>query len=216
MSPADEDGDELWLRFRQVDNAIRLAEYRRAIICAVVFGTSAIAEILRRELARALPEILDRDVPISITPDGDALIVGTIDELTTIGIIVPPTESRELGDEGFRIRTHRAPSGNRILIAGNSAPAALTGTFDFLRLLQTHPAIHALDILSRRRILAPWDDLDGSIERGYAGCTLRNWDELPKTIDPRCHDFVFIYHLRSPRRSNSTAWRRTIRAIRQS
>ncbi|MEW5720733.1 MAG: alpha-glucuronidase, partial [Chloroflexota bacterium] len=42
----------------------------------------------------------------------------------------------------------------------------------------------------RRRILAHWDNLDGSIERGYAGRSLWNWDALPKQIDARYHDYA--------------------------
>jgi len=35
-----EDGYELWLRYRQVDNPDRLAQYRQAISGVVVLGTS--------------------------------------------------------------------------------------------------------------------------------------------------------------------------------
>jgi alpha-glucuronidase len=83
---------------------------------------------------------------------------------------------------------------NYILVTANSATAVLTGTFHFLRLLQTHQDISALDITSRprirHRILAHWDNLDGSIERGYAGRSLWNWDELPNKIDARYHDYA--------------------------
>ena len=39
-------------------------------------------------------------------------------------------------------------------------------------------------------MLDHWDNLDGSIERGYAGRSLWKWDELPATIDPRLHDYA--------------------------
>jgi alpha-glucuronidase len=35
------------------------------------------------------------------------------------------------------------------------------------------------------RVLDHWDNLDGSVERGYAGKSLWKWDELPGTLDPR-------------------------------
>ncbi len=207
-----EDGYELWLRYRPVDDTERLAQYRQAIGCVVVPGTSATAEIIRRELARALPALLDMAVPFAERPTGNALIVGTAAELEAIGVTIPLAESRELGAEGFLIRSLPAVIASRvaakqspgnlldqsnrnwILITGNSAPAVLTGTFHFLRLLQTHQDIRALDIKSHpriaRRVLAHWDNLDGSIERGYAGRSLWNWDTLPKTIDPRYHDYA--------------------------
>ncbi len=196
MSLSDEDGYDLWLRYRKTDDAARLTQYRDAIKRAVVLGASATAEIIRRELARALPVMLDRAVPILDQPDNDALIVGTVDELKTIGVSIPQNDSRNLGDDGFIITSNLQSSISdlRIIIAANSASATLTGAFHFLRLLQTHQDIRALDISSRprirRRILAHWDNLDGSIERGYAGRSLWNWDELPKTIDPRYHDYA--------------------------
>ena len=35
------------------------------------------------------------------------------------------------------------------------------------------------------RILNHWDNPDGTVERGYAGCSLWNWEELPGTLSPR-------------------------------
>jgi alpha-glucuronidase len=40
-----------------------------------------------------------------------------------------------------------------------------------------------------RRLLNHWDNLDGSIERGYAGTSLWKWNELPARIDPRVEDY---------------------------
>ena len=35
-----------------------------------------------------------------------------------------------------------------------------------------------------------WDNLDGTVERGYAGRSLWQWEELPKTISPRYEDYA--------------------------
>ncbi|MBI5302692.1 MAG: alpha-glucuronidase [Chloroflexi bacterium] len=147
------------------------------------------------------------------------MIVGTVDELKTIDVSIPQNDCRNLGSDGFLIRSYsviasdegakQSPTSdwgllraqnalamtenNCILITANSAPAVLIGAFHFLRLLQTHQDIRVLDVTGRprirHRILAHWDNLDGSIERGYAGRSLWNWDELPK-IDPRYHDYA--------------------------
>jgi alpha-glucuronidase len=53
-----EAGYELWLRYRKIDNAERLAQYRQAINSAAVLGRGATAELIRSELARALPALL--------------------------------------------------------------------------------------------------------------------------------------------------------------
>ena len=194
MNITGEDGYELWLRYRKVNDAARLAQYRTAITSAVALGTGATTAIIQSELARALPVLLDNAVPFLEKPDGNALVVGTLDELAAIGVSIPKTDCRALGEEGFLIRSQRAGDTNRILIAGNSAPAVLTGVFHFLRLVQTHQDIRALDFSSspriRRCILAHWDNLDGSIERGYAGRSLWNWDALPQKIDARYYDYA--------------------------
>jgi alpha-glucuronidase len=39
-------------------------------------------------------------------------------------------------------------------------------------------------------MLDHWDNLDGSVERGYAGRSLWNWGELPDAIDPRLRDYA--------------------------
>jgi alpha-glucuronidase len=41
-----------------------------------------------------------------------------------------------------------------------------------------------------RRLLNHWDNLDRSIERGYAGRSLWNWAELPGRVDPRVLDYA--------------------------
>ncbi len=75
MSTKGEDGYELWLRYRQVDDADLLAGYRRAVTRAAVIGSGTTAEIIRSELARALPALLGNPVPLSDTaPAGDALV----------------------------------------------------------------------------------------------------------------------------------------------
>ena len=76
--------------------------------------------------------------------------------------------------------------------AGDSG--ALYGTFHLLRLLSTATPIQRLDVREKPRhqvrILNHWDNLDGSIERGYGGRSLWKWEELPATIDPRLHDYA--------------------------
>ena len=40
------------------------------------------------------------------------------------------------------------------------------------------------------RLLNHWDNLDGSVERGYAGKSLWNWDELPSVLSPRYEEYA--------------------------
>ncbi len=181
-----EDGYELWLRYRPVEDKERLAQYRAAIAGASVLGKGGTTAIIRHELERALPALLDRPTPVyGQIKRGAECILGTRDGFLARGVAI-----RELDDEGYHILT--SPEG--ILISANTATALLTATFHFLRMLQTHQDIRGLDLIGRPRIryriLAHWDNLDGSVERGYAGRSLWNWDALPDTLDPRYSDYA--------------------------
>lgn len=44
----------------------------------------------------------------------------------------------------------------------------------------------------KRRILNHWDNLDGTVERGYAGKSLWKWDQLPDSVSPRYAEYAKI------------------------
>ena len=104
------------------------------------------------------------------------------------------TRLTELGAEGYVIRPARVGSRRAVVIASQGEVGALYGTFHFLRLIQTGQPVSTLDVAERprmaRRLLNHWDNLDGSIERGYAGRSLWHWDELPGRVDPRIDDYA--------------------------
>jgi alpha-glucuronidase len=189
----NEDGYELWLRYLEVDDPIRLSQFREAIQNIVILGESETIEIIRREIGRAIPALLGQSVSVldrKVAPD--SLVISTIQELEKAGISIPKSGYADLRDEGFLILSENQPS--RIIITGRAETAVLNGVFHFIRLLQTQKDIRGLNISSRprihHRILAHWDNLDGSIERGFAGKSLWQWDELPDQIDPRYHDYA--------------------------
>jgi alpha-glucuronidase len=80
------------------------------------------------------------------------------------------------------------------VIAANSDVGVLYGAFAFLRLIQTRQPIAALNITSvpktKTRIIDHWDNLNGTIERGYAGQSIWNWPSLPEYLPPRLTDYA--------------------------
>jgi alpha-glucuronidase len=66
--------------------------------------------------------------------------------------------------------------------------------FALLRELQMQRPIASLATTGvpriRRRMLDHWDNLDGSVERGYAGASLWDWSRLPGTLSPRYRDYA--------------------------
>jgi len=171
----NEDGYRLWLRYQKINDDIRLLQYRKMIDGVTILENEQTFDIIKYELDLALPVILDKQVGIGRTGvTGRGLVVGTIDNLRKLNLDIPELDSREMGNEGFLIRQYDGDS--NILITANSNTALITGMFHFLRRLQTHHDIQNIDILNtpriHRRLLCHWDNIDGSIERGYAGRSL--------------------------------------------
>lgn len=100
-------------------------------------------------------------------------------------------DSRALGAEGYTIRTDGQ---GRPTIISAGERGLLYGAFHLLRLQDTGADLSKLDIKERPaydlRILNHWDNLDRSVERGYAGQSLWDWDALPATLSPRYADYA--------------------------
>lgn len=84
----------------------------------------------------------------------------------------------EIHDEGFIIRD--IPDGKRVIMARTDI-GALYGRYALERMERTGKAKGHLNIKEEpsydRRILNHWDNLDNSVERGYAGKSIWHWGE---------------------------------------
>lgn len=100
----------------------------------------------------------------------------------------------EVPDAGAEGYTLRAANDGTVQISANSDVGALYGTFALLRHLQTGRPLAGLDLTSapriERRLLNHWDNLNGFVERGYAGFSLWQWFHLPEIRDPRYRDYA--------------------------
>ena len=185
-----DDGYRLWLRYEKLPSAAR---YRQSIRSIAVQGKSATFDVIRRELSFGCAGLLGSPLVVG-DRDEASVVVGLPQTSSLIGKLRWEAELKSLGPEGYRIRTVRDGNRNVIAIASSTDIGALYGTFHFLRLLQTEQPLGRLQLdQSPRlnfRILNHWDNLDGSIERGYAGKSLWNWSELPAQIDPRLTDYA--------------------------
>jgi alpha-glucuronidase len=187
-----EDGYDLWLRYKPVP-AESLETYRRAAV-EIVSGTpSATLTVAQSELSRGLMGLLAAAPPVSARPTGNgAIVFGTPRSSALIAGLRLGLE--RVGAEGYVIRAVTHEGRRMIVIAANEDVGVLYGTFHFLRLLQTHQSLEHLDLSSapriRHRILDHWDNLDRSVERGYAGESIWDWHKLPDYLDPRYTDYA--------------------------
>jgi len=94
-------------------------------------------------------------------------------------------EIRNLGNDGFRIDGNR----NGVTIQASKEQGLLYGAYHLLRLQETGKANGEIRVEESPsydiRILNHWDNLNRTIERGYAGYSLWQWEQLPEEISPR-------------------------------
>eukprot|EP01043_Picozoa_sp_COSAG02_P006511 COSAG02_NODE_186_length_30414_cov_24.815372_12_plen_976_part_00 len=177
--------DPLWLRYPQVAHRPRLLSYRQALgggISVSADGaqpTSATLAQLRAataELERGLSGLLGQRVPASCCvaaveraeESDDGAAAGRL----VVSVSNASSTDRVLGSEGFRIG--RSPSGHVTLRAASSS-GVLYGTFRLLSYLQRGeplPANFTSVPAMKLRVFDLWDELDGSITRGFAGRSL--------------------------------------------
>jgi alpha-glucuronidase len=187
-----EDGYDLWLRYRPVEQPWA-NRYRAALTQLVVGSESATLQAASAELHRGLQGLLgvtlaDAD---SVSQDG-ALVIGTrrsLPLLADLKLSLPPT-----GSQGYAIRSATIGGHRALIIAAEDDVGVLYGVFHLLRLLQTRQALDRLELQEtpafRLRVLDHWDNLDRSVERGYAGQSIWDWHKLPDYIDPRYLDYA--------------------------
>jgi alpha-glucuronidase len=195
QTPEGEDGYDLWLRYRPIAEASQARAYRAAVSQLLITDASPTMQAARDELATGLRGLLGTEIGRTdrVSRNG-TLIVGTPVNNPAIAALGLDGDLRQVGREGYLIRTVRANGRRAIAVAANEDIGALYGAFAFLRLLQTHSALDNLAIASapqvQHRVLNHWDNLDRTVERGYAGFSLWDWQKLPHYLDPRYTDYA--------------------------
>jgi len=190
-----EDGYRLWLRYDRIADPGKLREYKESIRALVLDSQSATGIVIKQELGLALTGLLGERVPVEkdIRSSG-AVLIGTPASSAPIASLKIENRLLSLGQEGFLILTTTVAGKKCIVITANGDSGLLYGTFHFLRLLQTNQQIRNLSIQSspkiKVRILNHWDNLDRTVERGYAGFSLWDWHRLPEYIDKRYIDYA--------------------------
>jgi alpha-glucuronidase len=191
----NEDGYDLWLRYTLIDDPAVLAGYQTAVSQMVMGDLSPTLLVARNELTSALENLLDKPIPLTnrVTQEG-ALLVGTPVSLTAMADLKLSDELEQVGDEGYIIKRTAVENKTCIVVAANTDIGVLYAVFYFLRHLQSHRPIDDLNIVSSPRIhhrmLNHWDNLDRTVERGYAGFSLWDWHKLPDYLDQRYTDYA--------------------------
>lgn len=159
---------DAWLQRDEIRDPVRAASYRARLGRIVCNEDGEVLRTARAELTDGLRQRLGQPPVWSETPSGGRELVLA----TAAGSLLTAAEreaAAALGEEGYLLRT----SGERWVLAAGTERGVLYGVFHLLRLLALEASIEGLHLVERPkhayRMLNHWDNMDGSIERGYAG-----------------------------------------------
>ena len=171
-SSSAENGHAAWLRYAPLPPAA--AARAGAEVPRTVYRIGAEVPLARAEdeLRKGVEGMLGRPLEaVTALPQGGAIVLGTLASIRAQAPSLAP--AGDLPADAFWLRTVRQGNRSFTVIAGGDARGALYGAFAWLRKLSAGELLDGLD--AREVPYAPvrwvnhWDNLDGSIERGYGG-----------------------------------------------
>lgn len=190
-----EDGYRLWLRYDKITNSNLIIEYSKQITSYYVDGNSSTMLAAKEELEVGLSGLLGKKIPLAknINSTG-TIILSNYSESKLLKDLKLESQLLRLGNEGFLIITASVKNKKSIVITANTDVGVLYGTFHFLKMLQTNQPIDNINFSSspkiNLRLLNHWDNLDRTVERGYAGFSIWDWHKLPDYIYPQYKDYA--------------------------
>ncbi|MNM55233.1 Extracellular xylan exo-alpha-(1-_2)-glucuronosidase precursor [compost metagenome] len=187
-----EDGYALWMRYVPVAPGVA-HEYQRHLGEVIAPDQTATQRAALEELQRGLSGLLGSAPRVSTESAANhVLVLGTPESSRWVAPFRQELET--LGGEGYLLRQARVAGHDVVMVAARTDIGVLYGVFHLLRLLQTGASLENLEVRQspaiKLRVLNHWDNLDGHVERGYAGGSLWDWHTLPDWQDPRYTDYA--------------------------
>ncbi|MFD2203561.1 alpha-glucuronidase family glycosyl hydrolase [Shivajiella indica] len=187
------DGYKLWLQYLPFENKAVADYYRDYLENITLIGESPTHGVIRKELEIAIDSFLEGKTKSNISSkninSGLIWIAGTVDLPQNIKASLAE-RIKEIKEEGYLIKYFQG----KIFVTANSDIGLLYGTFALLKNIQTRKSLEDLDILEnpkiQLRLLNHWDNLNRTVERGYAGFSIWNWHRLPGHIDQQYIDYA--------------------------
>jgi alpha-glucuronidase len=164
-----ETGEKAWLRYAPLDPQAA-KQYKDFPSRILLLGDSVVLKTAGQELTSGLQQMLVRTLEPTSNPK-DAFVLGTLKNVRTLAPSLQP--SQPLKADAFWLRATRIRGAPCIVITAINDRGVLYGVFTLLSKIARHEDIASLDDLQQPyapiRWINQWDNLDGSIERGYGG-----------------------------------------------
>ncbi|WP_228409473.1 alpha-glucuronidase family glycosyl hydrolase [Radiobacillus deserti] len=163
-----------WLQYKKIEDVKWLDNYASYCLNIGVVGTSEIIHSALDELSLAFHSMFGKKPTVTPHVDSEtSIIIGTYQDMIEEEFALETDVFQSLNDEGYILRTVNHLEKNCVLLVGKTDKGVLYATHHLLRLIQARESLHQLDIVeypkNQIRMLNHWDNMDGSVERGYSG-----------------------------------------------
>ena len=164
-------GGKAWLRYAPLDPAVR-AKYDSLPPNVVVLEDSPVLRSAQGEMIRGIQAMTGRTLEAGKKSQEKAIILGTLPEIHAVlpKLLVPPGL---LGPDGFWLLAAQVGGFDCLIVTSPTDRGVLYGVFSFLRKVAIGESVAALNEVQQPhaaiRWVDQWDNLNGTIERGYAG-----------------------------------------------
>ena len=167
-----ETGAAGWLRYAPIEDASVKAQYSKLPGSVVSLDDSVLTRSAQSEMVRGIEGMLDRKLRVESTlPADGAFVLGTVTEVETRFPNWRPVVP--LKAEAYATGMVQEHGHTYWLIAGADPRGILYGTFRLLEQMGEQHSLAALALTESPsapvRWVDQWDNLNGTIERGYAG-----------------------------------------------
>jgi alpha-glucuronidase len=173
-----EDGHAAWLRYARLDAAAAERAAEGLPLAVVTFEDFPPVQKARDELAAGIRGLLGREVrTLKELPREGAIVAGT---LARVRQALPGAAlTGTLPADGYWLKSVRSGGARYLVIAGAGDRGVLYGAFAALRTLAMGRSVGTVDVKEGPsapiRWVNEWNNIDGSIERGYGGRSIF-WD----------------------------------------
>ena len=166
-----ESGADGWLRYAKLDQATAQS-YSTLPAGTVALDDSVLLKTAQQELIRGVSAMLGSTLRVaSGSPTEDAIVLGTVQEMHAVAPGLKP--SQVLHEDGYWLGYGRIRGFHCLIITAVTGRGVLYGVFALLSKIARAEKLDALDEAQQPsaplRWVNQWDNLDGRIERGYAG-----------------------------------------------
>lgn len=169
---AAETGYSAWLRYAPIEDEITRRRYSALPASVSALGNSSMVQTAQRELVLGVRGMLGKRLRTARRPTGQSTII--LGVLALVKQIEPAIRlAGDIGEDGYLIKRVTLNGHRSILVTAPNERGVLYGVFALLRKIGLGEPIPETDDWQAPyapvRMLNHWDNLDGTIERGYAG-----------------------------------------------